>query len=120
MKYNELQQTHSDQAAADSDDNNGVFSLLTANSQMILTASEAFCTFLCDVFQMGSSDEGFPALRILVRLMSSDNGELMADLLFNICENSAEDVFRKSSRKKCCGVARQQRSITFSSIINRK
>lgn len=78
MKYNELRQTHSDQVAADSDDNNGVFSLRTANSQPILTASEAFCTCLCDVFQMGSSDEGFPALRILVQLMSSDNGGLMA------------------------------------------
>lgn len=31
-KYNELRRTHSDQAAADSDDNNnGVFSLLTAD-----------------------------------------------------------------------------------------
>lgn len=115
MKYNELRQTHSDQAAADSDDNNGVFSLLTANSRPIVTASEVFCTFTCDVFQMGSSDEGFPALRVLVQLMSSDNGGLMADLPLNICENQ-QNTFSEKIQEKSAESLRD----AFSSIINSK
>lgn len=82
MKYNKLRQTHGDLAAADSDDNNGAFRFSLPTVDWFSSVHLPFVHLQFDVFQMGFSDEGLPALRILdhLTLLSSNNGGLMSEL----------------------------------------